>query len=174
MRTCRRGFGLIVLFLGLALTGHAQQSAQPASLHGRVVSADTGTPLRSARVQATTASQPILPVFTDADGRFVIPVAADATLSSLSVAKPGYLATTIAPPRGDAGTEIRLPKASAISGRIIDTLGDPVIGMTVTAETSIGAASERRVAATGQSDDRGEYRLGGRAGGRISVSRDTM
>jgi hypothetical protein len=80
----------------------------------------------------------------------------------------------LATPRPDADVDVRLLKAGAISGRIIDTLGDPVIGMTVTAEMPAATESDRKVVATCQTDDLGEYRLAGLPEGRFFVSLDTI
>ena len=49
----------------IVLTGRAQSPSAPVSFRGRVVAADSGTPLRHARIQATTAKQTLPPVFTD-------------------------------------------------------------------------------------------------------------
>jgi hypothetical protein len=165
----RHASALIVFLSAIALTGQAQSPSVRISLHGRVVAADGGAPLRNARVQTITANQAVPPAFTDADGRFAIAAAVDGS-SRLSVTKPGYVATTFAAPRTDEDIELRLPKASAISGRITDTLGDPVIGMTVTAESSAATESVRKVVATSQTDDLGEYRLAGLPAGRFFVS----
>jgi hypothetical protein len=131
-----------VFLSAIALTGQAQSPSGRVSLHGRVVAAETGAPLRNARVQPTTATQAVPPAFTDADGRFAISVAVDSP--SLSVTKPGYLPTIVAMPRADGDVDVRMPKAGAISGRITDTLGDPLIGMTVTAEVPDATESGRK------------------------------
>ena len=98
------------------------------SIRGRVLAADNDAPLRSARVQITSAVGTVPAVFTDADGRFVFPSIA-AGQYRLSATKPGYLATTFGARRfEDSGTqvavvdraidgvELRLPKSAAISG----------------------------------------------------------
>ena len=63
-----------------------------------------------------------------------------------------------------------MAKAGAISGRITDKLGDPVTGLTVTAETPAAAGTPHKVAATGQTDDLGDYRLSGLPEGSYLVS----
>jgi hypothetical protein len=93
--------------------------------------------------------------------------------SRLSVTKPGFLPATIAAPRPDGDVEVRMLKAGAISGRITDTLGDAVIGMTVTAEIPAASESERKVMASCDTDDLGEYRLAGLPAGRFFVSVDS-
>lgn len=69
--------------------------------------------------------------------------------------------------------ELHLPKAAAISGRILDSRGDPVVGMTVTAEMLTADPPEQPttlVVATTELDDLGEYRLGGLPDGTFVVS----
>ena len=129
MRAAACSLALIAALGQLPAT--AQVAVPPAPIHGRVVSADTGIPLRNARVSVADATQQQTP--TDADGRFAISANAS---SRLSVAKAGYIATTFALPRPGTDVEIRLAKGGAISGRITDTLGDPVIGMSVSAEAA--------------------------------------
>jgi hypothetical protein len=145
------------------------------SIRGRVVAADTDAPLRNARVQITSAVGGVPAVFTDADGLFVIPSIATGQYR-ISATKPGYLATSFGARRFEDpgiqmavadraidGIELRLPKSAAISGRIIDSRGDPVIGLPVTAEihSTTDAKDVAVTAATTQTDDRGDYRLSG-------------
>jgi len=154
------------------------------SIRGRVLAAVGDFPLRNARVQATSDLGAAAPVFTDGEGRFVI-----ASLSSdryrLAVAKPGYLPTYFGSQRfGDSGAAIaiaegtvdsivvRMVKAAAISGRIVDSLGDPVIAMTVTAAvaTNDGRLATTSTVASAQTDDLGAYHLGGLPEGLFLVS----
>jgi len=109
------------------------------------------------------------PAFTDADGRFVVSLPAGGS-PRLSVTKPGYVATTFAASRTEGDLELRLPRASAISGRITDSSGDPQIAMTVIAEIAGSTELERRTVATAQTDNRGDYRLSGLPEGRYFVS----
>ena len=68
--------------------------------------------------------------------------------------------------------ELRLPKAAAISGQIVDSRGDPVLGLPVTAE--IRAANDPQAtlvtAATTRTDDLGAYRLGGLPAGDVFIA----
>jgi hypothetical protein len=120
---------VLVVLSVVTLMGYAQSPASDiptllrpgsGSIRGRVLGAGTDEPLRNARVQATTPNQPVPPAFTDADGRFVVSLPGGGS-SRLSVTKPGYLPTMFAVPRADGDLELRLTKASAISGRIADT-----------------------------------------------------
>src|SRR4051812_42364870 len=93
-------FILIALVVsGVALFGRTQASrdvirpgAGTASISGRVVSAETGDPLRNARVTALSGTGVTAPVRTDGDGRFVISGLA-AGLYQVSAAKSGYSET---------------------------------------------------------------------------------
>ncbi len=165
----RRVLALIAVLSAVALIGHAQGPVSQLTVHGRVLAAQTGAPLRNVRVQTTAATPPLPPVFTDADGQFSMP-RPTADSSGLSAAKAGFVTATVQLRPSNADLELRLSKAGAISGRIIDGLGDPLIGMTVTAQSVRGADAERHVIATDQTDDRGEYRISGLSDGRFIVS----
>jgi hypothetical protein len=182
----------VVLFSAVTLIASAQSPARDntarqtgtGSIRGRVLAAGTAAPLRNARVQAMSTVGGAPAVFTDADGQFAI-LSLAAGQYRLSATKPGYVATSVGARRfADPGTqvmvidraidglELRLPKAAAISGRIVDSRGDPVLGLPVTAE--IHAASDANAvpvtAATTRTDDLGEYRLGGLPAGDVLVA----
>ena len=156
-----RVFSAAVLLGAIALTVTAQS---PSVVRGRVLAAD-GTALHNVRV-AVTAAQSSSPVFTDVDGVFSVTVQAGATLS---VTRSGYVPATVA--IGNAA-EIRLIKAAAISGRILDPAGDPLTGMTVEAHRINGGspAPEATTAATAVVDDLGDYRVSGLSEGRYEIS----
>src|SRR5207247_2634091 len=98
------------------------------SIVGRVVAAETGGPVRKARVTAEADVGRVPPVFTDAEGRFTIAGLAAARYT-LSAAKPGYANTVFRRQDGDAppsridvaadarvdAIEVRMPRAAAIS-----------------------------------------------------------
>ena len=65
-----------------------------------------------------------------------------------------------------------MTKAAAISGRITDSAGDPVIGMKVTAE--LATDPQHRATATSQTDDLGDYRVSGLAAGSYLVRVTTL
>jgi carboxypeptidase family protein len=125
------------------------------TIRGRVVSDDTGDPIRNARVGI--ADGPDAPAaLTDAEGRFILPVPAGQT--DLSASKTGYVKAT-APPSD--GAEIRLVKGAASIGRVLDDLGEPMPVMNVVAfrrGLTSGHATFDRVSAA-ETDDLGEYRL---------------
>jgi len=173
----------IVLLSAVALQGQTQRPPYAprvgtASLRGRVIAAANDSPLRNARVELQLDNRPFSIVLTDADGRFTA-AALPAGSYILSAAKPGYVKTTLStsigtPRRVDVAEgaaiqdlEIPLRKAGAISGRIVDDTGEPIIGALVTAD-SVG--DNGRTSAAGETDDLGVYRIGGLPQGRFIVT----
>jgi len=158
--------------------------AQLGAVSGRVIDADTGAPLRNARVGLVPeqGDEPD-PVLTDADGRFRI-----ATLPSgrytLVASKPGYVSLrygarrAVDPPQAidvSADTppiEVRVPRGAALSGRLVDDLGDPIPAVRVTAGVIVRTAAGARMTPvrSGDTDDRGEYRIAGLPEGTYVVS----
>src|SRR5438094_338128 len=151
------------------------------SISGRVVEAETGDPVRKARVTVETDVGHVPPVLSGADGRFVITGLVPGKYA-LTAAKPGFAKTMFGQQEGVAlparlsvgvaahveGIEVRLLRAAAISGRVIDAGGEPVVMASVTAEIADGRQVKQ--AASRQTDDSGEYRLGGLSAGTYLVS----
>lgn len=178
-----RIFPAVVLLTAVTLIGHAQSPARDiarqqtgtGAIRGRVLAAGADAPLRNARVQITSSVGALTVVLSDADGRFVVPSLV-AGPYGVSFSKAGYVTT-----RGSSlivgngasveSVDLRLPKAAVISGQILDSFGEPVIGMTVTAEAlaAAGALPPVIVAMT-QTDDLGNYRLGGLPPGSFFVA----
>jgi hypothetical protein len=152
-----------------------------------VLAAETGDPLRNARV-ALNDDFKVSAVLTDGNGRFVLTSVAPGQ-HVVSAVKTGY-ATTVFGARGTGrpirvdmttgslaeGIDIRMPKAGAISGRVVDDRGEPTPMMTVAADRVMridGRVSLVRVATT-ETDDLGEYRLFGLPAGQFVVSTVVM
>jgi hypothetical protein len=194
----RRLLTALALLSAVALVAHAQTPRRNvrasntgiASIRGRVVADDeTGAPIRNARVSLTSQAGTIPTVLADSEGRFAI-TSLPAGRYSLSATKPGYVKTIFGARRtGDPamdialadraqvdGIEIRIPRSGAISGRVVDDVGDPVAGITVTTELvttapQSGTAPGKTVAAgSAQTNDLGEYRISGLAEGSFLVS----
>lgn len=106
---------------------------------------------------------------------------------TLAADKAGYAATTYGargrfdPPLqialADGATEsieIRMPKGAAVSGRVVDESGDPIVGASMTALALRSEGDARRLETVGrvrsETDDRGEYRLGGLTAGQYLLS----
>jgi protocatechuate 3,4-dioxygenase beta subunit len=158
----------------VALEGHSQAprdgsaSASPGiTVTGRVVADSTGDPIRNARVTLTPAPRTTPGVLTDRDGRFS--VTAPAGRYNVTASKSGYARSASIPAPAGEAIEIRLRRGAAISGRVLDEFGDPASGVRVAAQTKERAVLDRSEAATGVTDDRGEYRLAGLTSGSFVV-----
>ena len=141
--------------------------AQPAPqvIRGRVVADDNDRPLRRALVTVAGTR----PVLTDDEGRFEI-VPPDSS-ASLTVTKAGYASARVTPPRRSASVNrefvIRLTRGGVISGRVVDSNGEPAIGTKVVARLE-GATADRTTTFDAEADDLGEYRISGLPAGRTA------
>ena len=142
---------------------------------GRVIDGDSSQPIAGASVRIIAEGPPPATVaaFTSADGQFVV-TSVSAGTTRLMVAKPGYvrnganqhfdegitLTITEGERRGDV--VLRLWKLGAITGTVTDERGDPIVGLMMGAAPVTWVAGQRRVSSetiSGQSDDRGVYRI---------------
>ncbi len=146
-------------------------------ISGRVTTADTGRPVKRARVFVTAAELPGgRGVLTDDSGLFDLSEL-PAGRYTLTVSKSGFVSLAYGQRRplqagtplqlGDGeqmkGVEFRLPRGGVISGRVLDEDGEPVPGATVRVMRYQYMQGDRRLtpAGTGQTDDRGQYRVWG-------------
>jgi hypothetical protein len=188
---------VVLVVLALFFAGELRVAAQdaspadvkPGSITGRITAADTGKPLRRARVTITSASE---------SARFA-PLAANTNSSGVFEAKnvaPGsyYVAATRAgylnlqygqrrPNERGLTVEVRpgttvnridvaLPRGGVLSGRITDELGEPYPGVRVDAlvmRYSLGRPVRSPVAVA-TTDDLGHFRLAGLAPGNYLVA----
>ncbi len=150
-----------------------------AVIKGRISAADTGRPLRRARITATAPElgQRGRDVSTDADGRYEIKDL-PAGRYSLSVTRSGYLRLRygqrrpleqgrqldVAKGQVVDNVDFALPKMSVIAGRVTDELGDPLEGASVFAMRLEYFQGKRRIVPGSQvvrTDDAGQYRITG-------------
>jgi len=146
-------------------------------IRGRVVAADSGRPLRRARV---TVSSPTAgpgasrSTSTDQSGRFELRELGAARYR-VSVTRSGYLPLEYGQRRpGEQGRPVELadgqtvervdfalPRMSVITGRVTDEAGEPMEGVTVIAARSLFFEGQRKLVpiTTATTDDAGEYRL---------------
>ena len=167
----------VLLFLLLAVAvadASGGQSAQPSTVQvtGRVVRASDGAPVVRARISGASTRDALgaSMVLTDLDGRFSIGVLS--TAARVSAQKTGYAPQSVTVPPSRS-LVITLNLGGAVSGRVIDDAGDPVVGARVTAEDARATTGRNRAIAQAETDDRGEYRLGGLAEAPIVVALTT-
>jgi protocatechuate 3,4-dioxygenase beta subunit len=171
---------LLLILSAVARPSHAQaprSGADPSRsgivISGRVVADDSGDPVRNARV-AVTGPQPAPVVLTGPDGRFTFTVPSGGRYI-VAASKTGYARREATPAVDGQAIEIRLRRSAAISGRVLDELGDPVISARVAAQTpQQSSAGNAAAVATTDTDDRGEYRLAGLPAGSYVVSVTTF
>jgi protocatechuate 3,4-dioxygenase beta subunit len=165
-----------VILSAMALTARAQPARENAStlppqtrsISGRVVADDTGDPIANARVTLSPATAGAPVVLTDRDGRFALTAAAARV--RLTASKSSYGHQELAVTSVEAPLELRLRRAAAISGRVVDEFGDPLAGARVVVERATPELGpQRTIVATGSTDDRGDYRIGSLPPGAVVV-----
>jgi carboxypeptidase family protein len=172
-------------------SGPARESrGQPtgtAIIRGRVVADQPGArqAIPYARVSIAPAGV-AEPVFADGEGGFQFTGLAGGRYT-LTSEKTGYARTRygatndLEPPFAiditDAAAvdriEIRMPKGAAVTGRIVDDLGEPVVGVMISAGQVERIGNHDRLVTISRPDsttnDRGDYRIGGLPAGRYYV-----
>src|SRR5262245_30601044 len=159
-----------------------------ASIKGRILAADTGRPLRRARIVATA---PELggenrQTSTNADGRYELKDL-PAGRYTITVNRSGYLQLRygqrrpleqgkplqIVDRQAVSDIDFSLPRMSLITGRVTDEVGEPISDALVFAMRSMYFEGRRRLVPTGgpgaRTDDAGQYRLLGLAPGTYYV-----
>jgi len=184
---------MFTVLIALMIQAAPPRDTRPATqsgtaiIRGRVVAADTGRPLRRARI---TLSGPELgregrSTSTNLDGRYEM---ADlpAGRYTIRVTRSGYLPLQYGQRRPlEPGKPLQLldkqaidridfalPRASVISGQITDELSEPVADVQVFAMRSTWFQGRRRMVPVGlpaRTDDAGEYRLTGLSPGSYDV-----
>jgi hypothetical protein len=164
-----------------------QQPSGTAVIRGRVLTAESGTPLRRAQVRATsTAARAGRLATTDAQGRFELRDL-PAGRWTITASKAGFVTLQYGQRRPlESGrtielrdgevldrTDVSLPRGSALTGHIYDEFGDAVAGARVQAMRFQLQQGVRRLVPVGagdQTDDTGAFRLFGLAPGDYFVS----
>src|SRR5687767_5657876 len=163
---------------GVPPRDNAQAQTGTAKLSGRVIAADTGTPIRRAQININSRdAQFNRSVTTDAEGRYEL-AALPPGRYRLFVNKAGYVTLEYGQARpfetgkplditaGEVLEKIdfSLPRGSAITGRITDEFGDPITDVQVQALRYQFLNGERQLVDAGrmaQTDDLGAYRIFG-------------
>ncbi|MGE5244530.1 MAG: carboxypeptidase regulatory-like domain-containing protein [Betaproteobacteria bacterium] len=158
----------------------AQQQATPppsGAISGRVLTADTGRPVKRARVFVTSpALQEGRAAMTDDSGAFEL-TGLPAGRYSVTAAKTGFITLSYGQRRPlqpgtplqlddhqqIKGLDFRLPRGGVISGHVFDEDGEPMPGAFVRVLRYEYLQGDRRLvpAGGGQTDDRGAYRVWG-------------
>lgn len=153
---------------------------------GRVLSAETGAPLRRAQVRITAPEIGAKASLTDIEGRYEFKDL-PAGRFTVNASKSGYVPVQYGQTRPyESGRPIELadkqvlekadivmPRGGVISGRILDEFGEPVADAMVSTLRQTWANGRRRLLPTGrsaQSNDLGQYRLYGLPPGDYYVS----
>jgi carboxypeptidase family protein len=179
-------FALVVAGATAGLAGQMRTGIDPltATISGRVTT-ETGAPIRRAEIRATSNGGLARFATTDTEGRYVVRdlPAGDFTLH---VSKSGFVplyfgqrrpferrTTLQLVPGTRALADVRLPRAGAITGRIVDRTGEPVMGVRVQALRRRMVEGVRGLQATGATDttdDQGSYRVYGLPPGEYYVA----
>jgi protocatechuate 3,4-dioxygenase beta subunit len=155
-------------------------------IRGRILSVDTGQPVRRVLVRVTGPEIAAKTMLTDADGRYEFSEL-PAGRFTVSATKSGFVNVQYGQTRpfesgkpielADAQTidkaDIALPRGSVIAGRIVDEFGEPITDATVTAMRSVWSGGRRRLQSAGrvsQTNDLGQYRIFGLPPGDYYVS----
>jgi protocatechuate 3,4-dioxygenase beta subunit len=172
---------------GMQLPGRGQQfKSGTGRIRGRIVSGETGSPVRRAQVRLSGPEIGAKVALTDSDGRFEFREL-PAGRFSMTASKTGFVNMQYGQMRpfeqgktielADGQTleraDVAMPRGSVISGRIIDEFGDPVPDATVTAMRSTWSNGRRRLQPAGrtaQTNDLGQFRLFGLPPGEYYVS----
>jgi hypothetical protein len=166
--------------------GPRQVKTGTARIRGRVMSADTGAPVRRAQVRIMGPDIGAKTAMTDAEGRYEFRDLPGGRFN-LSATKSGFVTVQYGQTRpfesgkpielADAQVldkaDIAMPRGSVIAGRVLDEFGDPVADAMVNAMRSAWSGGRRRLQPTGrmaQTNDLGQYRIYGLPPGDYYVS----
>ncbi|HEY3380957.1 MAG TPA: carboxypeptidase-like regulatory domain-containing protein [Vicinamibacterales bacterium] len=157
-----------------------------ASITGRITAVDSGRPLVRARVQLSSTDVPgLVAAVTDQEGRYTFANLPPGTYT-LVASKPGFvsLAHGARSPQRPGGRvvlaqgqqardiDVRLPRGGVVTGRIFDETGEPLVRAMVRAMRYQYQQGQRHLvqSGSGESDDRGVYRIFGLSPGTYLVT----
>lgn len=191
-----RAAGLVLAALLVAQPPRDLSRAHPdlqratSLVRGRVISAATGDPIANAEIRLGGIFDQPRPdaapesVLTDRFGRYEIATVAGHL--TVSATKAGYAEGRFGSRRGGDpsrmvtvangatvdGIDIAMRRASAISGRVVDDFGDPLVGGEVSVSQLKRIDGRLRMEGSRRTttDDRGEYRAGGLEAGSYLVA----
>lgn len=171
----------------MQLPGMARQmKTGTGRIKGRILTSDTGAPVRRAQVRLMSGDTMPKTAVTDSEGRYEfrdLP----AGKYTITATKSGFVSVQYGQTRPyEQGksielietqpidkADITLPRGSVISGRILDEFGDPLPDASVAAMRSSWTNGKRRLqpaGRSGQTNDLGQYRIYGLPPGDYYVS----
>ena len=179
-RVLTAALAIVLLVMPAAWAQTKPAAPKPGTIRGTITAADTGKPLRRARVTvtpvSTSPSAPPAPAFTNSLGQYEL---RDVPAGRYYVAarRAGYvdiqhgqrhveetgLAVDVAAGAPVANIDIAMPRGGVLAGRITDDLGDPYPGVRVDV-LALRYDRGRREASPitgGTTDDAGQFRLAG-------------
>jgi Carboxypeptidase regulatory-like domain len=162
----------------------AQTPAGTATISGRVVAAETGRPVKRARVSAV-GGRGSRTVLTDDQGRYQIAELAAGNYT-VSASKAGFVdgvfgqrrplqpgtPVTLADAQAATNVDVRILRGGVITGHVGDEDGEPLPRALVTVQRYQYVRGERQLTTAGgdQTDDRGQFRVFGLPPGEYYVS----
>jgi hypothetical protein len=150
----------------------APRPTTPVVVSGRVVAAETGDAVPNVRVTVSQPRAGVPVVLTDRDGHFSLSVPTGPT--RIVASKTGFAPESAMATIDADLSDIRLLRAASISGRIVDELGEPVVDARVIVEPATTQPRASIAAKSTETDDHGEYRVGGFGAGTFLVSVTTI
>lgn len=158
MARIQLGLGSVVCLALLAAQPPAQQNAEKGTVEGSVVDASTGQPIERALVMFEQASQ-----FTGPDGRFVFQTTEARRYGSVAAVRPGYERgrDTAMPNQARQSLTVKLKRYAAITGKVLNEDGEPVLGLRVQAyrRTIESGRAKLSTSSFWTTDDLGSFRL---------------
>jgi len=157
------------LFVALAVTAvHATPrdavAGQQTILRGRIVQAqDPDLPVPQARITIDLPGGAQSSTHTDLNGRYEIRVPLQNAVT-VSVTKSSYLRATFQHTSRSAAEslDVQLVKAAALTGRVLDSSGQPIVGAGVRAWRTTGPpGGNRAIGLPALTNDLGEFPIGG-------------
>ena len=159
-----------------------------ASIAGRILTADTGRPLKRARVFVTGTGRGGHSDVTDDQGRYQV-TNLPADTYTITASKAGFVdaiygqrrpqqpgtPVDVADNQAIANIDVRLVRGGVITGRVLDEDGEALARALVTVQRYQYVRGERQLTPAGgdQTDDRGQYRVFGLPPGEYYVSAAT-
>ena len=157
-----------------------------ASIRGRVLEANSGRPLSHVDIRAGSSTGAQANGATDGEGRYDLTGMPAGTYTVIAT-KPNYVRTawgeqrvegpgkriTLADGQRLDNIDLRMTRAGAITGKIVDEFGDPVSDVSVSAMRYQYVQGSRRLMTSGRggsTNDIGEFRVYGLSPGQYYVS----